>query len=63
MTVTDLREALQKLEAEGHGARPVFYVDCYKDRWDETEVGDLVLEDMDYGHLAHPKKIPAVKIV
>lgn len=40
MTVTELREKLQHLEAQGHGALEVCYMNFFKDRDDLDEPFD-----------------------
>lgn len=45
MTVTELREALQKLEAEGHGALPVIWWDTHHSDLEPCHVEDASVED------------------
>ena len=46
MTVTEMRGALQKLEAEGHGARLCVIIRSWKER-DYYDDPDLALERID----------------
>lgn len=63
MTVTELREALEKLEAEGKGGVPVIWWDTYHSDLEPMDVDSVELKpapDMSYLRLGFKTDSPEV---